>query len=145
AAPAQRGAAVRLGLRKGGEARPRAGASPSLKGCGVGLSLPTPRCWSIPRALRSPGGAVQMARDLGTKYICFKCGTKFYDLKKPVPSCPKCGADQRDAPVAKPQTARQQRAAAAKEAEEAEAPAATPEEEAEEKEEDEEEGAADDE
>ena len=86
-----------------------------------------------------------MARDLGTKYICFKCGTKFYDLKKPVPSCPKCGADQRDAPVAKPQTARQQRAAAAKEAEEAEAPAATPEEEAEEKEEDEEEDAADDE
>ncbi len=85
-----------------------------------------------------------MARDLGTKYICFKCGTKFYDLKKPVPSCPKCGADQRDAPVAKPQTARQQRAAAAKEAEEAEVPK-TPEEEAEEKEEDEEEDAADDE
>ena len=34
-----------------------------------------------------------MARDLGTKYVCYKCGTKFYDLKKPVPSCPKCGAD----------------------------------------------------
>lgn len=85
-----------------------------------------------------------MARDLGTKYVCFKCGTKFYDLKKPVPSCPKCGADQREAPVAKPQTARQQRAAAAKEAEEAEVPA-TPEEETDEKEEDEEEDAADDE
>ena len=85
-----------------------------------------------------------MARDLGTKYVCFKCGTKFYDLKKPVPACPKCGADQREAPVAKPQTARQQRAAAAKEAEEAEVPA-TPEEETDEKEEDEEEDAADDE
>jgi len=60
-----------------------------------------------------------MARDLGTKYVCFKCGTKFYDLKKPVPTCPKCGSDQRDAPAAKPaQTARQARAAA-KEAEEA--------------------------
>ena len=64
-----------------------------------------------------------MARDLGTKYVCYKCGTKFYDLKKPVPGCPKCGADQREAPVVKPQTARQQRAAAAKEAEEAEVPA----------------------
>ena len=84
-----------------------------------------------------------MARDLGTKYICFKCGTKFYDLKKPVPACPKCGADQRDAPVAKPQTARQQRAAAAKEAEETEAPE-TPEAEAEE-EDDEAEEASDDE
>lgn len=64
-----------------------------------------------------------MARDLGSKYVCYKCGTKFYDLKKPVPACPKCGADQREAPVAKPQTARQQRAAAkAEAAEEAEAP-----------------------
>ncbi len=65
-----------------------------------------------------------MARDLGSKYVCYKCGTKFYDLKKPAPTCPKCGADQREAPVVKPQTARQQRAAAAaKEAEEAELPA----------------------
>ncbi len=84
-----------------------------------------------------------MPRDLGTKYVCFKCGTKFYDLKKPVPACPKCGADQREAPVAKPQTARQQRAAAAKEAEEVELPA-TEEAEAED-EEDEAEESADDE
>jgi uncharacterized protein (TIGR02300 family) len=76
-----------------------------------------------------------MARDLGSKYVCYKCGTKFYDLKKPVPSCPKCGADQREAPVAKPQSARQQRAAAAKEAEEAELPAPEAEEEEAEKEE----------
>jgi uncharacterized protein (TIGR02300 family) len=54
-----------------------------------------------------------MARDLGTKYACFKCGTKFYDLKKPAPTCPKCGADQREAPVPKVATARQARAAAA--------------------------------
>ena len=78
-----------------------------------------------------------MARDLGSKYVCFKCGTKFYDLKKQVPSCPKCGADQREAPVVKPQSARQQRAAAAKEAEEAETPAPEAEEEEAEKEEDE--------
>jgi len=47
-----------------------------------------------------------MARDLGTKYVCFKCGTKFYDLKKPAPTCPKCGADQREAPSPKSTSAR---------------------------------------
>ena len=61
-----------------------------------------------------------MARDLGTKYVCYKCGTKFYDLKKPVPACPKCGADQREAPVAKPTSARAAKAAPPKEPEEAE-------------------------
>ncbi len=39
------------------------------------------------------------ARDLGHKYDCYKCGTKFYDLKKPAPICPKCGADQREKPT----------------------------------------------
>ena len=34
---------------------------------------------------------------LGKKYTCYSCHTKFYDLGKPVPLCPKCGADQRDA------------------------------------------------
>jgi uncharacterized protein (TIGR02300 family) len=33
---------------------------------------------------------------LGTKYDCYNCGTKFYDLGKADPICPKCGADQRD-------------------------------------------------
>ena len=42
------------------------------------------------------------AKDLGTKHLCFKCGTKFYDLKKPEPLCPKCGADQRESPALKP-------------------------------------------
>lgn len=36
------------------------------------------------------------ARDIGTKYLCFKCNTKFYDLKKPEPICPKCGANQKE-------------------------------------------------
>ena len=35
--------------------------------------------------------------DLGRKYTCYSCHTKFYDLGKPIPICPKCGADQRDA------------------------------------------------
>ena len=39
------------------------------------------------------------AKDLGNKFVCFKCSTKFYDLKKPAPVCPKCGTDQRELPV----------------------------------------------
>jgi hypothetical protein len=35
--------------------------------------------------------------DLGKKYTCYSCHTKFYDLGKPIPVCPKCGSDQRDA------------------------------------------------
>ncbi len=35
--------------------------------------------------------------ELGKKYTCYSCHTKFYDLGKPEPLCPKCGADQRDA------------------------------------------------
>lgn len=41
------------------------------------------------------------AKDLGLKHTCFKCGTKFYDMKKPEPVCPKCGADQREAAALK--------------------------------------------
>ena len=53
------------------------------------------------------------AKDLGTKHTCFKCSTKFYDLKKPVAVCPKCGADQRESPALKapPPTERKARAA----------------------------------
>lgn len=52
---------------------------------------------------------------LGTRYVCFACGTKFYDLNRPVPTCPECSADQCDAPVQdmKAIIARNKRAAAA--------------------------------
>ncbi len=49
------------------------------------------------------------AKDLGAKYTCFKCGTKFYDLKKPEPLCPKCGADQRESPALKSPPAAERR------------------------------------
>jgi len=42
------------------------------------------------------------AKDLGSKHICFKCGTKFYDMRKPEAVCPKCGADQKDSPANRP-------------------------------------------
>jgi uncharacterized protein (TIGR02300 family) len=46
--------------------------------------------------------APMAAKDLGTKFICFKCTTKFYDMKKPDPVCPKCGTDQRENAQTKP-------------------------------------------
>ena len=35
--------------------------------------------------------------DLGKKYECFSCRTKFYNLGKPEAICPKCGANQKNA------------------------------------------------
>lgn len=40
-----------------------------------------------------------MPADLGKKYICFNCGTKFYDFRKPEAVCPKCNANQKGAPA----------------------------------------------
>ena len=37
-------------------------------------------------------------RKLGNKFTCFKCSCKFYDLNRPKPVCPQCGADQNEAP-----------------------------------------------
>jgi len=48
--------------------------------------------------------------DLGRKYTCYSCHTKFYDLGKPIPVCPKCGADQRDAEEAPATTSHRGRA-----------------------------------
>lgn len=56
-------------------------------------SRPPPRA-----ALGRANGKDPMSKDLGTKHTCYKCDTKFYDLKRPAPICPKCGADQREAP-----------------------------------------------
>ncbi len=47
---------------------------------------------------------------LGKKWICFSCGTKFYDFMKPESLCPKCGANQKDAP-AKPKAPKKEKAA----------------------------------
>ena len=38
-------------------------------------------------------------KKLGKKYACYQCGCKFYDLSRPKPICPKCGADQNEAPT----------------------------------------------
>ena len=36
--------------------------------------------------------------NFGKKFTCFGCVTKFYDFGKPEAICPKCGANQKDAP-----------------------------------------------
>jgi hypothetical protein len=43
---------------------------------------------------------------LGTKWVCYACETRFYDLKKPEPICPKCEADQRESPTFEKKTPR---------------------------------------
>lgn len=61
---------------------------------------------------------------LGTRYTCFKCGVKFYDLNRPESLCPDCGANQAEAPIKDVRTmllARRRAAKAAKAAEAAEA------------------------
>ena len=52
------------------------------------------------------------AKDLGNKFVCFKCATKFYDMKNPEPICPKCGANQKDSPANKPAESRRGRLSA---------------------------------
>lgn len=54
------------------------------------------------------------AKDLGRKHTCWKCGTRFYDLKKPAPVCPKCGTDQRQSPVLKAPSAAERKRSAPK-------------------------------
>ena len=49
--------------------------------------------------------------DLGKKFECYNCGTKFYNLGRPEAICPKCGSNQKnakseDAPVAAPRPPR---------------------------------------
>ena len=35
---------------------------------------------------------------LGQKWACFSCGTRFYDLNRGEPICPRCQTDQREKP-----------------------------------------------
>jgi len=42
---------------------------------------------------------------LGTRYRCFDCGVKFYDLNRPEPICPACGTNQLDDPAPDPRVA----------------------------------------
>ena len=52
-----------------------------------------------PRAIIVTPSSAESLR-LGTKWICFSCDAKFYDLNRAEPLCPRCGADQRERPKA---------------------------------------------
>ena len=49
--------------------------------------------------------------NLGTKYVCFSCQTKFYDLGRDTAVCPKCSADQKDSDSSPAPATRTRRAA----------------------------------
>ena len=36
---------------------------------------------------------------LGQKHTCYACGAKFYDLNRDTIACPRCGANQAEAPT----------------------------------------------
>ena len=42
---------------------------------------------------------------LGTRFTCYECGVKFYDLHKAEPVCPSCGANQLEDPTPDPRVA----------------------------------------
>jgi len=47
---------------------------------------------------------------LGERWVCFSCAAKFYDLHKPEPLCPKCGANQHESPMFKKKPKRAKKA-----------------------------------
>jgi predicted nucleic acid-binding Zn-ribbon protein len=54
--------------------------------------------------MRLVDGAIHMVDLLryGRKFNCFQCETRFYDMNRPEPVCPKCGSNQRNAPKEEP-------------------------------------------
>jgi hypothetical protein len=46
--------------------------------------------------------------NLGKKWTCFSCSAKFYDFTKAEALCPKCGANQKEAP-AKPKAVKKEK------------------------------------
>jgi uncharacterized protein FYDLN len=94
---------------KGVAAKPKAKPAPPAKAVAKEKTTSAPQTPSrakapAPGKPKRPGRAVvvkagtPVATKLGTKWNCFKCGARFYDLNKPEPLCPKCGTDQRQRP-----------------------------------------------
>jgi hypothetical protein len=66
---------------------PRKKSKPTRPSCGV----------------NTPGA--DRASSIGSKHVCSGCGTKFYDMNKPEPTCPRCGADPRAETIEVPSSA----------------------------------------
>ena len=113
----RRRAAARARRRQAGREERRGGAEAwwASRGMAEERARRHPRAarigYRLRRAVDSPGGRCYRPAlagvagrrgdphmpELGNKFECFSCGAKFYDLGKPEPICPKCGANQRDA------------------------------------------------
>ncbi len=77
---------------------PGSGYAGGLRDDHPGRGPAVARLWAT---LAGPALEVKEAMPLldhGKKFMCFKCGTKFYDLHKDLAVCPSCGADQADRP-----------------------------------------------
>ncbi len=55
--------------------------------------------------LQKASTPMQDRSQLGNRFTCFECGKKFYDLNKPEPVCPTCGANQAEDPTPDPRVA----------------------------------------
>ncbi len=107
-APTRKKAAAKKAAPPKERAKPEPAPPPAEPAKKTGRRAPTvgrrarPKSRSATTAV-APARAVSAAPEppasrLGTKYVCFSCGAKFYDLNRPEPICPKCGADQRQRP-----------------------------------------------
>jgi len=96
AAPAPKPKSAKAAAPRGAPAKaPKPAAGGKLKGAKASSTAAAKKKPAVlPTGIAKPG--------LGHKWSCFNCGTKFYDLGKPVPICPKCEADQRDRPPVVP-------------------------------------------
>lgn len=50
------------------------------------------------QAAKDTGTGEEVMSKFGNKFTCWSCSTKFYDLNKPNPVCPKCGASPSEDP-----------------------------------------------
>ena len=55
-----------------------------------------PKVTELAAIVKEPPQKKISPENLGTRYKCYKCGTKFYDLSRPKPLCPSCGVNQND-------------------------------------------------
>ena len=94
-APARSKALVR-GRPKAEPAKLATAAAPTARRRATRARRKTPRA---PLPTPATPSGVEPRSSLGGKHVCFECGAKFYDLNRPEPLCPKCGADQRKRPA----------------------------------------------
>jgi hypothetical protein len=100
---------------KAAKLKPKAAAKPAPKKEAPKKEVPAKKAPEAKPAAKTPPGSKARKRaaaaakpvtargeakpGLGYKWVCFSCNAKFYDLGKPEPVCPRCGADQRQRPA----------------------------------------------